>query len=270
MNKAEYVVELVEAFGVPPEVRAQVQRQIGLERGKFRRAQTGTPVSHALKVIKELDGVTGFRPDQNMTQRPTIGMDAEYDKYDPNPESRWDPEFRKQAEARKTKAGQLLQKNKSGMLVDPETGAPLDPETGEPAIQQDDEQQAQAQQQDPNADPNQQQQDPAASQQAGQDPNAQQDLDPNAATQQQQAPPELPELPVDQRKDPSWKGHIPAPKDPSMPDASQRVVSRYDKDVDPLKKKPMTVTQYQQRQNMRRPQTRGKTGNHGPVQKYWS
>lgn len=268
MSKAEYIRELVESVGsagIPREVRQQVQQQVHMERAKFRHADTGPSLSHALKVIRELDGVRGYRPDQNMTQRPTVGMDGEYDKYDPNPEARWDPGFRKQLEAskEKSKAGKLLKK-KDGTLVDPQTGAPIDPETGEPVAQEDPEEQQQGgQQQDPNADPNQVQQDPAQAQQAG-DPQAQQDLDPNAGQ-----PPQKAELPGDQRKDPTWKGQIPAAKSDDQPDASQRVVSRYDTDKDPLRKRVKPTTGYERRKAIRQPQSNAKTGNHGPVQKYW-
>jgi hypothetical protein len=251
-------------------LRPQVTQAIQLEQSKFRKQSTGPSLSHALRVIRELHRVKGYRPDQNMTQRPTVGMDAEYDRYDSNPESRWDPEFRQQLEGSKAKK---LLKKKGGTKVDPKTGKPIDPKTGEIiGNEQDEVPNAQGQEeepaQDPNADPNQAQQDPAQAQQAG-DPQAQQDLDPNAG-QQQQAPPELDDLPTDQRKDPVWKGNQPAKKADGQEDNSERVVGRYDLDKDPMKKKAKATTAYHMRQNLRKPQSHSKTGRHGPTQKYWS
>jgi len=274
MNKSKYMIELFE-FGIPREVRRQVQQQVQFERAKFRHAQTGPSLSHALKIIRELDGVTGYRPDQNVIQRPTVGMDAEYDRYDPDPSTRWNPELRQQVEANKkaTKAGRLL-KSKSGLVLDPKTGAPIDPETGEVIGNEQDE--VPNQQQDPNQDPNQDQQDPAQAQQ-GNDPQAQQDLDPNAGQQQTQptlpdTPPEKPELPGDQRKDPMWKGNQAAKKPDNVSNSSQKVVSRYDKGSDPMRKQVIPTSSYLLRQNRRNPQSHAKgTGlrNGGPS-KYWS
>lgn len=270
MNRATQFIELSESS-----IGQRVHQQVQLERSKFRHAQTKPTLNHALKVIRELDNVKGYRPDQNVVQRPTIGMDSEYDRYDPNPMARWNPELRKQVEAGKnSRAGKLLKK-KNGSVLDPETGAPIDPETGELIGNEDDEVPSQPKKQIyPNNDPNQQQQEPAQAQQSN-DPQSQQDLSPDAGQQQAELPnepPEKPELPVDQRKDPTWKGNQASPKPQGVEDSSQRVVSRYDKEMDPMRKSVMPTSSYLLRQNRRNPQSHSK-GNgfsrRGPM-KYWS
>lgn len=267
------MVELCEGMA---DIKRQVQQQVQLERGRFRHAQTGPSLNHALKVIRELDAVSGYRPDQNLIQRPTTGMDAEFDRYDPNPSARWNPDLRKQVEANKksSKAGKLL-KTKGGLVLDPRTGAPIDPETGEVIGNEQDEVPNQGQEQDPNQDPNQDQQDPAQAQQA-EDPQAQQDLDPNAGQQQNPnlpaTPPDLPDLPGDQRRDPTWKGNQAAKKSDNIKDTSQRVTSRYNKEEDPMRKKVIPTSAYLLRQNRRNPQSHAKGSGFrkGGPSKYWS
>ena len=247
---------------------ARVGRMINMERGKFRNQSTGPSLNHSLRVIRHLEAARGFHPERNMTSKPTSGADSEYDLYDPNPMDRWAPNLRKQVEAQrgKTKGKQYVKDPETGELVDPETGQPVgnvnpqDPERQE--------QPADDNPEDPQADV-------TGAQQAGEDPNAAQDLDPNAGVQQgqddqeQEGPPEKPELPGDQRKDPKWKGHKAAKLPQSDDDASARVVKRYDIDKDPLGKKKLSSSSYDARRNMRTPQSHSKTGKHGPIQKYW-
>lgn len=244
-------------------LKPQLRHAIQLEQSKFRNQSTKPNLTHALRVIRELHRVKGYRPDENMIQRPTVGMDAEYDRYDPNPESRWDPNLRQQLEASKAKR---LLKKKDGNVVDAKTGKPVDPKTGEIiGNEQDEVPNEEPQSQNPNANPNQDQQDPSQAQQAG-DPQAQQDLDPNAG----QAPPDLPELPTDQRKDPMWRGNQAAKKSDGQQDSSERVVGRYNIEKDPMRRQMRTTHTYQMRQKLRKPQSHSKTGRHGPIQKYWN
>jgi hypothetical protein len=267
-------------------LKPQISQQIQLERAKFRNTSTGPKISHSLRVIRELSRANGFRPECNVQQRPTIGVDSEYNYYDPSPQERWNPVFKHKLilgvkqeakKNKKTKAAQLIQQIR-GEQSNGAKQQVLPPDYAPPATQSGQQQKQQRNAQtgrlvDPNSvDPNTQQQvDPETGELV--DPNGQQQQidpqtgqpidDPNA---QEQEPPEKPR---DPRKDPNWAGNQPIEVPGEHPTVTQKVASRYDMNLDPLRSRVKPQSDFDRRRRLRSPQSNSFTGRHGPTQKYW-
>lgn len=206
-NRAQLITEAIDGFSLRPSLRDSFFK----ERTKFRSQSSRPGMAHMTRVVRDLVDNQDFDPASNPFTRPTIGKDAEATWFDPNPQARMAPVFKKRlvGEAKGQLPPQFAKKKKT-----------FPPQ--EDVLRQDQEQSVQDQE--------------AIAQQ-----NKllqQQGLPPGQITPQDAmsgaAPPELPELPRDLRKDPSWEGNRAAKISNGVQTFSQKITNRYGIDSDPL------------------------------------
>jgi hypothetical protein len=201
-SPARLLCEAIDGFILPKGVREQFFQ----ERTRFRNHSTRRPVSQVRALLRELELSPSFEPAANQCARPTIGQDAELSYYDPNPKERWNPNHR-EGKTINTSGKTLLEAKKRA--EDSMAGV-------EQALPQ---QQMQAYQQAQDV----AQQGVATGQMSPQD------------AMQGGVMPELPSLPRDFRKDPSSLANQPVPVAAGVLTVDQHIMSRYNKQIDPLR-----------------------------------
>src|ERR1700704_6554517 len=92
MSRARDISEAVDGMMLKSPV---LRDQFVKERRKFRHQSSKAPLSHMTRVSRELIDAGGFDSSQNPWQRPTIGSHAEPTYFDPNPQARWAPAFKR-------------------------------------------------------------------------------------------------------------------------------------------------------------------------------
>lgn len=215
------------------------------------KARTAPRISHAIRVLKEIADAKGFHPELNFQQRPTIGVDAEKDYYDPVSKDRWNPQFREQKEqpGNKDKDNKDPNKRPNGREQKPEPpqGVPNNGRGNGPP-------------EPPEEEPDQGVEEPVADEPGG------------TITRK-----ELPDDPPDDSRK-----KVSVSKQPDgMPNASDKVTRQYSIEDDTLgqgNKLGTASTAYQIRQALKQakgnrgkiPATRKNVHQHGSVQKYWS
>lgn len=208
LNRAQAITEAIDGFSL----RSTLRDSFFKERSKFRYQSSRPGIGHMTRVVRDLVDNQDFDPASNPFTRPTIGKDAEATWFDANPQARMAPLFKKRlvSEAKGQIPPQFAKKKK-----------PQIP-SQEDVLQKDQEQSTQDQE---------------AIQQQNQ-LLQQQGLPPDQITPQDAmsgaVPPQLPELPRDLRKDPSWEGNRAAKIKNGVQTYSQRITSRYGMDTDPL------------------------------------
>lgn len=211
MNRAQKITESVDYMLLRPSIRDSFLK----EKSKFRHQNPRPPKSQYLRVIRDLVDNQDFDCSTNPWTQPTIGQDAQASYYDPNPQSRWAPQYkRKLSEAKKTPPPAFLNRKKKA-------APPDEAEVLQQNAAQDAENQQAAQQQ-------------IAQQGRELPPDT---VSPEDAMQGQQAmPPQLPELPRDVRRSPEWEGNRAAAISRGLQTYSQKIADRYSIDNDVMTK----------------------------------
>lgn len=226
MSRAQQISEAIDSMLLGS---ASLRDSFLKERSKFRHQSSRVPLSHMIKVSRELVDAGGFDCSTNPFSRPTIGADAEGSYFDPNPHERLAPVFKKhilqetfEGGGKRDKSAGGKKKNFSGFATKKKKAdAPEKPNDGgrsnQEKVQQD------GQEQD-DQDKKMFRQQISTGQQQQSAP--QEQMSPQDAMQGGM-PPQLPELPKDVRRDPDWEGNRAAKITRGLETYSQKVTDRY-------------------------------------------
>ncbi len=235
MSRAQQITEAVDSMMLKSPI---LRDQFTKERTKFRHQSSKTPLSHMTRVSRELVDAGGFDASQNPWNRPTIGRDAEATYFDPNPISRWAPAFKRVlTKNMKESLTEAKGGSKAAFFAKKKKRAPQqqqeEPDSGQDDVQQQDQEQGDNQKQFA-------QQQTQMLQAQGLPPNQTSPQDamqgqPNQGGMQQ---PQLPELPGDITKDPSWEGNRSAQISNKLKTFSQKIGDRYSMNGDPFLENP--------------------------------
>jgi hypothetical protein len=188
-----------------------------------------------VRVVRDLVDNQDFDCSTNPWTLPTIGAHAQGSAFDPNPQARWAPQFRQKyiGEA----AGDIPFPPKKPKKANPLAAKKEKAQNALPGMGQEDIQNVLAQQ--GGLEQQAAQQGIDAQQQGMMPPgdvnaqDAMQGMNPQDAMQ-----PQLPELPRDLRKDPSWEGNRAAKISAGLQTYSQKLTNRYEMEQDPMLSNP--------------------------------
>lgn len=250
----------------PPQSRSRsfLEKHKSVGRLAGIKARTKPSLTQAMRVLREIENASGFHPERNLQIRPTIGVDAEKDYYDPVSKNRWNPQLREQQNGKGNPNAPKPKGNKGDDARDARNGKNPPPPQGQPNNGRG------------NGPPEPPEAAPGA---AGQPPEEEEPEVPEEPGDGG-SPITRQELPDDPQKD-SRKKVKAAQGQPNRPDSSTRIAMRYSMEGDPFStgiRKEMPTNAAQIRQMLKNargnrksmPNNRKKQTNHAPVQKYWS
>lgn len=223
------------------------------------KANTKPSLTQAMRVLGEIENATGFHPERNLQMRPTIGVDAEKDYYDPVSKNRWNPQLKEQQNGKENPNAPKPKGNKNNDARPNGRKEVSRPPQGEPNDGRG------------NGPPEPPEATPGA---AGQPPPEEEPKVPGEEPAGGGiAPKELPDDP--RKKVKAVKGR------PNQPDSSTRIMKRYSMEDDPFSigiRREMPTTAHQIRKALKdargnrgsMPNARRKQTNYPSVQKYWA